>query len=116
MKVLLDHNLPIQLRPLLTGCEAFTAREMLWDRLANGILLRAAEETGFAVMLTADKNIFYQQNNETRKIALVVLSTNDWPSIREHIEPILAAVLQAQVGSFQMVDVPPRPRRVRAIE
>lgn len=116
MKVLLDHNLPIQLRPLLTGCDAFTAREMIWDRLANGLLLRTAEEAGFAVMITADKNICHQQNNCARKIALVVLSTNDWPSIRGHAEAILSAVLRAQSSGFEAIDIPPKARRARAIE
>jgi hypothetical protein len=37
--------------------------------------LTAAEGAGFELLVTADKNLAYQQNLKHRKIALVVLST-----------------------------------------
>ncbi|MBV9039071.1 MAG: hypothetical protein JO182_31595 [Acidobacteriaceae bacterium] len=43
-----------------------------WSRL-----LKAAEDTGFQVFVTADQGILYQQNMQGRSIALVVLSTNE---------------------------------------
>ncbi len=78
MKVLFDNNMPRQLRRSLRGHEVRTAREMLWTLLENGDLLRAAEDSGFNVMVTGDKNLSYQQNLAGREIALVVLSTNNW--------------------------------------
>ena len=48
---------------------------MGWDRLSKGELLTAAEQAGFDLLLTTDKNIRYQQNLTGRKIALVVLGT-----------------------------------------
>ena len=51
MKVLLDHNMAVQISTLLIGHEVFTAKEMLWDLLENGDLLGAAEEHGFNVMV-----------------------------------------------------------------
>ena len=42
--------------------------------LSNGDLLTEAERAGFDVLLTADKNIQYQQNLTGRRIALVLLS------------------------------------------
>jgi len=47
-----------------------TARELAWDRLSNGKLLRQAERAGFEVLLTADKNMRHQQNLTGRRIAL----------------------------------------------
>ncbi|HME10781.1 MAG TPA: hypothetical protein VKG25_27240 [Bryobacteraceae bacterium] len=44
-----------------------------WDRFTNGALLDIAEQTGFEVLVTADKNIRYQQNLAGRKIAIVVI-------------------------------------------
>jgi hypothetical protein len=38
-------------------------------------LLDAAEASGFDVFVTADKNMRYQQNLASRRIALVVLGT-----------------------------------------
>jgi hypothetical protein len=55
-------------------------------------LLTEAERAGFDVLLTADKNIWYQQNLTTRTIAIVVLSTPQWPVVRLHTEQIAAAV------------------------
>jgi hypothetical protein len=39
------------------------------DTLSNGDLLTVAEEAGFDLLLTTDKNIRYQQNLEGRRIA-----------------------------------------------
>ncbi len=55
------------------------------DRLSNGDLLDEAERAGFDVLITADKNMRYQQNLKGRKIALVVLSTPRWPVVRLHV-------------------------------
>ncbi|CAN5532371.1 hypothetical protein BH11ARM2_BH11ARM2_02420 [soil metagenome] len=35
---------------------------MGWERLSNGRLLSAAEDAGFAVMVTVDKSVQFQQN------------------------------------------------------
>ena len=76
---------------------------MGWSELENGELLGAAESAGFAVMVTADKNLSYQQNLEGRELALVVLGTNRWKVIRENAELILTAVDRAGLGSFEAV-------------
>jgi hypothetical protein len=106
LKVLLDHNVPVQLSRLLTGHEAFTAREMLWDLLENGELLKTAEEAAFNVMVSCDQSIFYQQNNDIRRIALVVLSTNDWPSIARSAEAIRIAIARALPRGFEFIPIP----------
>lgn len=41
--------------------------------LRNGDLLRTAEEAGFDLLLTTDRNMGYQQNLTGRRIAIVVL-------------------------------------------
>ena len=74
--------------------------------MTNGDLLAAAEQAGFDVLLTADKNMRYQQNLEGRRIALVVLSTPQWPVVRLHPEKIVAAVNAATPGSYTEVDIP----------
>jgi hypothetical protein len=60
LKVLLDHNVPVQLKPLLEGHSVSTARAVRWDRLAKGDLIAAAEAAGFVAMITGDQNIVYQ--------------------------------------------------------
>jgi hypothetical protein len=69
-------------------------------------LLAEAERAGFDVFLTADKNMCYQQNLTGRRIALVVLSTPQWPLVRLHLDIIAAAGNLATPGSFAEVDIP----------
>ena len=82
------------------------AKDRGWDRLTNGDLLAAAEAAGFDVLLTADKNMRYQQNLTGRKIALVVLGNSPWRLVRLHLERIAAAVDDATPGSYFEVEIP----------
>lgn len=75
LRILLDHNLPRQLAPLLLDHEVGVAALLGWAEFSNGELLRQAEAAGFDCMITGDRNIAYQQNLAGRKIALVVLNS-----------------------------------------
>jgi hypothetical protein len=61
------------------------------------------------VLLTADKNMRYQQNLSGRRIALIVLSTPRWPVLQLHIEKIQAAVNSAMPGSYIEVEISSGP-------
>jgi hypothetical protein len=82
-----------------------TAKDRGWDTLSNGDLLVAAERAGFDVVVTADKNMRYQQNLAGRRIALVVLGTPQWPIVKLHLEKIAAAVNAATAGSYIEVEL-----------
>ena len=73
MRILFDHGTPVPLRGTLTGHSITRTQDLGWDRLSNGELLTAAEQAGFALLLTTDKNIRYQQNLAGRTIAILVL-------------------------------------------
>jgi len=62
MLVLFDQSTPVPIRNFLKGHTVETAWQRGWDKLKNGDLLRAAEEVGFEVLVTPDKNIRNQQN------------------------------------------------------
>lgn len=79
--------------------------------MENGELLTAAEQGGFDVFLTADKNLRYQQNLSSRKIALVVLGNSPWPLVRLHIAEIITALNAATRGSYVEVDIPLPPKK-----
>jgi len=104
LKVLLDEHLSPRLRRELAPHEVVTTFYAGWGGLRNGELLIAAEQAGFEVFVTADKNLSYQQNLEKRSIAIVVLSAHIWRIIRNHLPAIRAAVDAALPGSFQLVD------------
>jgi hypothetical protein len=111
-RLLLDTNMPLGLRALLPDYEVQTAHHMGWDRLTNGEPLAAAEGAGFDAMITADRNIRYQQNLIGRKIALIELTTTHWETIRDNFPKVLAAIMDAKAGSYVMVGLS-RPHRVR---
>jgi hypothetical protein len=100
---LFDHNVPSKLRKHLARHEVFTAAEMGWAELENGQLLAAAETNGFAVMVTADQNLSYQQNITSRQLALVVLSTNNWNILKLHPERVLVCVDRCGDGKFEFL-------------
>ena len=106
MLVLFDHSTPAPLRRHLKEHVVTEAIDRGWDRLSNGDLLKEAEAAGFDVLLTADKNIRYQQNMMGCKIAIVELSTPRWPVVRLYVERVVAALNAAAPGSYSVVDIP----------
>ena len=106
MLILFDQATPVPIRSFLEGHTVRTAAQQGWDKLRNGDLLTAAEEAGFDILLTTDKNMRYQQNLEGRKIAIVVLGQQQWPQLRPHIERVIEAVNAATPGSLAEVDIP----------
>jgi hypothetical protein len=104
MRVLFDQATPVPIRPYLTGHVVSTAARQGWSELDNGNLLNAAEAAGFDVLLRTDTNIRYQQNLEGRKIAIVVIRTQQWPELKPNVKFVVAAVNAATSGSY--VEVP----------
>jgi hypothetical protein len=68
MLILFDQGTPDPLRRFLRGHRVISAREQGWSTLVNGELLRVAEQAGFDLFLTTDKNLFYQQNLKAVKL------------------------------------------------
>lgn len=105
MRVLFDHSTPAPLAKHLTGHSVAKAKDCGWDQLSNGDLLAEAERAGYDILLTADKNMRYQQNLTGRKIALVVLSTPQWPRVQLHIDKITAVLDVAKPGSYAEIEI-----------
>jgi hypothetical protein len=106
VRILFDQATPVPIRPYLAGHTVSTAFRQGWDKLRNGELLAAAEQSGFDLFLTTDKNMRYQQNLAERKIAILVLGQQQWPHVRPHIQRVVDAVNAAKPGSFAEVDIP----------
>ena len=106
MRVLFDQATPVPIRSFLTGHVVSTAAHEGWNELQNGDLLDAAEAAGFDVLLTTDKNIRYQQNLEGRKIAIVLIRTQQWPVLKPHVRFVVAAVNAATPGTYVEVEIP----------
>ena len=50
-----------------------------------------AEEAGFDVLLTRDKNMCHQLNLEGRKIAVIALSNGLWPFVKPMLRQVVSA-------------------------
>jgi hypothetical protein len=105
VKILFDTNTPAPLSGSLRGHQVTRTGELRWQSPENGELLDAAEEAGFEVLITCDQNLRYQQNFTDRKLAVVILSTNHWPTLRPVAARIATAVDFVQRGQVIRVDV-----------
>ncbi len=92
MKLLLDENVPRQLKQELTNHEVFTVKEKGWNGKRNGKLLKLMTEEQFDVLITADKNLQHQRNFQKYPIPVLVLN-----AFRVTYENILPLVPQLRV-------------------
>jgi len=106
MRVLFDQATPLPIRAHLDRHVVSTAFSQGWNALKNGELLTAAEQAGFDVLLTTDKNLRYQQNLKDRKIAIVVLGVQQWPQLSPHVQRVVEAVDTAVSGSYVEIEIP----------
>ena len=111
MKILIDHCAPAPLRRCLPPHFVETAAQHGWEEKENGDLLSAAEAEGFDCMITADKNIRYQQNLSARKIAIVLLSKQRWRAVKLAMPLISAALSRVKPNAFIEVEIPEPPHR-----
>ena len=106
MLILFDHGAPRSTARFLDGHTVVGAMAKGWDRLANGALLKAAEDAGFELLLSTDKNIRYKQNLKGRRIAIIILGNSTRPVVHRYIDRVIAAVNAATPGSYAEVDIP----------
>ncbi|MFN0105527.1 MAG: hypothetical protein ACKV2U_26000 [Bryobacteraceae bacterium] len=106
MLILFDHGTPRSIARWLTSHTVVEAFTKGWDRLVNGELLKAAENAGFDLLLTTDKNMKYQQNLKDRRIAIVVLGNSNRPIVHRYIDRVIAAMNAATPGSYTEIDIP----------
>jgi predicted nuclease of predicted toxin-antitoxin system len=94
MKILLDENLPHELRQHLIGHDVFTVQYLGWSGTKNGLLLKQAADSGFEVMVTMDSGVPYQQNPATLPLAVIILEaeSNDIDDLLPLIPRLLAAL------------------------
>ena len=106
MRVLLDEQLPRQLAQELVGHEVRTVQQRGWAGFGNGELLRRAAEDGFAVFVTADQSLEFQQNlvRASLRVIVLVAPSNALEDLLPLVPSILRAILDARPGQVQRVD------------
>lgn len=102
MRVLVDESLPIAIAAEIDSHDVATVRAQRWLGLKNGVLLRAAVDAGFDVLLTADRALRHQQNLARIGIGvvLVVRVKNRMSDLRPLLPRIHEALSRVQKGEL----------------
>ncbi len=105
MKILLDESAPRLIKTSLPEFSISTVQEMGWAGLKNGELLALAEKQ-FDVFITADKQLRYQQNLTGRRLAVIVLPSNQVPAVIALLSAIRQAINEIQPGTYEELTLP----------
>lgn len=107
MRVLLDEQLPRHLAREIGGHDASTVQQHGWAGLKNGELLRVAAEAGFEVLVTADRNLRFQQNLSQSRLGIILLiaSSNALEDLLPLVPSLLAALPKTRPGQLLRVEL-----------
>jgi predicted nuclease of predicted toxin-antitoxin system len=104
VRLLLDNNVPKELAGLLMGHAIRHARDKGWERLSNGLLVKAANEE-FDVLLTFDQDMPFQTSLRGLSLCVFVIDTRSvaMPDILPRIDEINLALQSPTKGTFQWI-------------
>ena len=93
MKLLLDENLPIELKKEFEDSEfnVFTVKDMKWEGIKNGELLEKMYKENFDVLLTMDKKLVKQQNISKYNLSITILEV-----INNKIQTLIPLILRVK--------------------
>jgi Domain of unknown function (DUF5615) len=97
LKILLDESVPRLVKRSLLSWAVTTVQELGWSAIKNGELLARAREQQFTILITADRNLRYQQP-APRELAILVLPTNRASIIRAILPEIETALRDLRPG------------------
>jgi predicted nuclease of predicted toxin-antitoxin system len=101
MKLLLDEQMPRKIaKHFDSGITVDHVQLVGWTGIKNGELLKLAAAEGYDALISADKNMSYQQNNVQLPISVVVLHV-----LRLRIED-LAPLIPAALRRLSETDEP----------
>ena len=93
------------MRRYLTEHSVTTAYEEGWSNLSNGDLLKSAEDKGYQIFVTTDRNLRYQQNLSDRQMAIVVLLSTSWPIIRPLSDYCCDGIYEIKLGDYVEISI-----------
>ena len=107
MKLLFDEQIPRRLAREFPGeFVVKTTQEMGWASKRNGALLQLAAGQGFDAVITADKNMEYQQSSEVLPITVIVMAPlfNRLVDLVPLMPSVVKIVREMSKNSFYRVD------------
>ena len=105
MKILLDENIPIQLkRDLPEQNKWFTVRELGWQGTKNGQLLVRMVENNFQCLVTMDKNLYKQQNISELNLIIITIKAKDnkIDTLKMAIPEVIRLLTLKEKGIFEV--------------
>ena len=106
MRILIDECLPRQLKTWLDGDhDVSTVHDMEWASVKNGKLLALANDAGFELFVTADKNLYFQQNFADMKISAVVIPSNRKLLVQKAVPAFLQSIVHVRPGQKIVMDL-----------
>jgi hypothetical protein len=92
-------------KPSLSSWDITTVQELGWSAIKNGELLARADAQSFIILITADRNLRYQQS-APRQLAILVLPTNRARVIRTLLPDITTALTHLRPGDLVELPLP----------
>lgn len=104
MRVLLDENVPVDLKTVLGSQDVETVTGLGWDGVKNGELLERMRGQ-FDALVTMDKNLPHQQNLAVQPFGVVLVEapSNRMVHLRPLVPSILAALNDIRPGELRRV-------------
>ncbi len=102
--MLLDNNVPLKLRSRISGHAVKHVRELNWQELRNGDLVRQANEQ-FDFLITCDKNMRHQTSLKGLSLTVLVLQSKSThlEQLESLLPDLLLKLLTKRAGNY--VDV-----------
>jgi hypothetical protein len=104
LKVVLDESVPEGLADCFPGHDVHTSTSLGWKGIKNGRLLKLVESIGTEAFITSDKSMEKQQVFQGRPFRRLMLSTNSWPLIQDHVLVIAQALDTAELSVVTQVE------------
>ena len=107
MRILLDECVTKHLKRHLSDYDVSTVNQEKWNGLKNGELLSTAQESGFTILLSIDKNLQHQQNMERYTISIVILNSNSSKieDLKEFVPNLKIQLEEIEEGQIYVVDI-----------
>ena len=104
LRILLDNNIHVDLAEEFHGHNVRHCRDLGWQQLLNGDLVRAAS-IEFDILVTVDKNMRHQTNLIGINLAVVVFDAkqNTIDELRKFLPDFLKRASDFQPGSFTVI-------------
>ena len=97
MKILLNEGVPKIIQRRLNKLSISNVEDMGWRGIRNGALLDQMAGQ-FQVLITADKNLPFQQNLKKRQLSTIIIPANDIPTIIQLLPQIEQALVTIAPG------------------